>query len=243
MAGAMELAEVVGQLVALRRFPIEPLGGEAPNEVAVRPGGAVGDRAYELLDERDGQALTWQSAPQLLLFSARFLEALVVEDLENWTRVRAPDGREFPMADPEWLADASRRLGRPVQLRRVAAGSPGRGLLHLISRETLRFVERVYGTAVEPLWIRANFVIDLTGGKAFEEDEWVGRQIRIGDTLCEVVAPSQGCLATSYRPEKGPGDASMVEGLLKVRGGSLGLQVRAIKGQRIRVADPVSLVD
>jgi len=239
----MELAEVVGQLIALRRFPIEPLGGETPDEVAVRPDGAVGDRAYELLDERDGQPMTWRSAPELLLFSARFLEALVVDDLESWTRVRVPDGREFPMTDPEWLAEASRRLGRPVRLRRAAEGSPGHGLLHLISRETLRFVERVYGAAVEPHWLRANFVIDLPGGKAFDEDEWVGRQIRIGDTLCEVVAPSQGCLATSYRPEKGPGDASMVDGLLKVRGGALGLQVRATRGQRIRVADPVSLVD
>ncbi len=239
----MELAEVVGQLLALRRFPIEPLGGETPDEVAVRPDGAVGDRAYELIDERDGQGLTWKSAPELLLFSARFQEALVVEDLQSWTRVRVPDGREFPMMDPEWLAEASRRLGRPVRLRPVAAGSPGRGVLHLISRETLRFVERVYGTAVDPHWLRANFVIEITGGKAFEEDEWVGRQIRIGDTLCEVLAPSQGCLATSYRPGKGPGDATMVDGLLKVRGGSLGLQVRATRGQRIRVADPVSVVD
>ncbi|MGE5278142.1 MAG: MOSC domain-containing protein [Acidobacteriota bacterium] len=239
----MELAEVVGQLVALRRFPIEPLGGEAPDEVAVRPDGAVGDRVFGLVDERDGQPLTWKSAPELLLFSARFLEALVVEDLESWTRVRVPDGREFSLADPEWLAEASRRLGRPVRLRRVAPGSPGRGLLHLISRETLRFVERVYGSAVEPQRLRANFVIDLPGAKAFEEDEWVGRQIRIGDTLCEVEAPSQGCLATSYRPAAGPGDASMLDGLLKVRGGSLGLQVRATRGQRIRVADPVSLVD
>jgi uncharacterized protein YcbX len=239
----MELAEVVGQLLALRRFPIEPLGGETPDEVAVRPEGAVGDRAYEVFDERDGQALTWKTAPELLLFAARFQEALVVEDLENWTRVRVPDGREFPMKDPEWLKEASRRAARPVRLRPAAAGSPGRGLLHLISRETLRFVERVYGTAVDPHWLRANFVVEISGGKAFEEDEWVGRQIRIGDTLCEVVAPSQGCLATSYRPEKGPGDASMVDGLLKVRGGSLGLQVRATRGQRIRVADPVSLVD
>jgi MOSC domain-containing protein len=239
----MELAEVVGQLAVLRRFPIEPLGGETPNEVAVRQEGAVGDRVYELAEEQSGQALTWQSAPDLLLYSARFLEDLVVDDLERWTRVILPDGREFPMGDPAWLSDIAGRLGRPVQLRRAASGSPARGVLHLISRPTLRFVERVYGAAVEPRWLRANFVVELSGGKAFEEDEWIGRQIRIGDTLCEVSAPSQGCLAVSYRPERAAGDVSMIEGLLKVRGGSLGLQVRASRGQRIRVADPVSLVD
>jgi uncharacterized protein YcbX len=239
----MELAEVVGHLAVLRRFPIEPLGGETPNEIAVRPEGAVGDRIYELADERDGQALTWKSAPELLFYGVRFLEDLVVEDLEAFARVRLPDGREFQMEDPEWISDVARRLGRPVQLRRSAAATAEHGVLHLISRPTLRFVERVYGAAVEPRWLRANFVIDLSGGKAFEEDDWIGRQIRIGDTLCDVLAPSQGCLAVSYRPEKSSGDVSMVEGLLKVRGGALGLQVRATKGQRIRVADPVSLVD
>ena len=240
---AMELAEVVGQLVALRRFPVEPLGGETPNEIAVRPEGAVGDRVYELVDSRDGSVLTWRATPELLAYQARFLEDLVVDDLENWTRVRLPDGRELPLTSAEWVADVSKRLARPVELRRVASTRPELGVLHLISRPTLRFVERVYGAAVEPRWLRANFVIDLSGGKAFEEDEWLGRQIRIGDTLCEVTAPSQECLAVSSRPEKGAGDHSMLEGLLKVRAGALGMQVRATKGQRIRVADTVSLVD
>ncbi len=240
---AMELAEVVGQLLALRRFPIEPLSGETPNEIAVGTEGAVGDRSYAILDERDRQPLTWQAAPEALLYSARFLEDLVVDDQEAWIRVRLPDSREFEMRDPTWLADLGRRLGRPLALRRSPETGPDSGLMHLISRPTLRFVERVYGAPVEPFWLRANFLIDLSEGKAFEEDEWVGRQIRIGDTLFDVVSPSQGCLAVAFRPEGAAGDVSMVDGLLKVRGGALGLRVRAAKGQRIRVADPVSLVD
>lgn len=239
----MELAEVVGRLSELRRFPIEPFSGEMPNEVVVWPEGAVGDRAYELVDERTAEPLTWRTTPELLLYSARFLEDLVIADLDNWTRVLLPDGREVPLTDPGWLADVSRRLGRPVQLRRAAPTASSNGLLHLISRPTLRFVERVYGAPVEARWLRANFLIDLSGGKAFEEDEWVGRQIRIGDALFDVMAPSQDCLAVTSRAEKPEGDLSMVEGLLKVRNGALGLTVRVSKGQRIRVADAVSLVD
>ena len=91
--------------------------------------------------------------------------------------------------------------------------------------------------------VGVNFVIELSGGKAFEEDEWIGRQVRIGDTLCEIVAPSTECLAVSFHPEKPAGDISMIEGLLKVRSGAVGLQVRVARGQRIRVSDTVSLVD
>ena len=237
----LELAEVVGQIVALKRFPIEPLGGEAPNEIAVRADGPVGDRIYEIVGS-DGAPLTWRTAPELLRYSVRFLEALVVEDLESWARVKAPDGREFAMTDPAWLGDIAQRLGREISLRRAAVGGSQRSL-HLISRSTLRFVERVYGMPLEPLWLRANFVIELAGGKAFEEDDWAGRQLRIGDTLCEVLGSSHGCLATTLPPEKSGGDLSMVDGLLKVRGGSLGVELRASRGQRIRLADPVCLVD
>jgi len=239
----MELAEVVGQLAGLRRFPVVGLAGEAPNEVVVRPEGAVGDRVFEVIEESSGRALSFREAPELSAFAARFLDDLVVDDLESWIRIKTPDGREFPLTDPEWLSELSRRLGRAVRWRRVAESAPDHGILHLISRPTLRFVERVYGTTLEPRFLRANFLIDLSEGKAFEEDEWVGRQIRIGDALCEILAPSQNCLAVTDRLEKPAGDLSMVAGLLKVRGGSLGLRARATKGQRIRVSDPVSLVD
>jgi uncharacterized protein YcbX len=242
-AVAVELAEVVGQLVGLKRFPVEPLGGETPNEVVVRSEGAVGDRTFELVEEASGEPLHWKSAQPLLAYSVRFLDDLVIEDLESWARVKLPDGRELSLGDPQWVEDASRRFGSPVRLRRVPAGAPARGILHLISRPTLRFVERVYGTSIEPRYVRANFLVDLSGGKAFEEDEWVGRQIRIGDTLCDVLTPSRDCLAFGAGAEKPAGDVSMLDGLLKVRGGVIGLQVRAAKGQRIRVADPVSLVD
>jgi len=241
----MELAEVVGQLVSLRRFPVEPLGGETPNEVAIRGAGAVGDRAFELAESDGGAALSWRTAPELLLYAARYLEDLVTQDLENWARVRLPGGREFAISDPEWIADVSRRLGRSVALRPAAeSGREARaGRLHLVTRATVRFVDRVYGASVEPRFQRANFVVDLTGGKAFEEDEWIGRQIRIGDTLCDVVGPSRECIAIPAGSEKPAGDVTMVEGLLKVRGGVVGLEVRVAKGQRIRVADPVAIVD
>ena len=40
----MELAEVVGQLAVLRRFPVRALGGESPDECLVQGSGLAGDR-------------------------------------------------------------------------------------------------------------------------------------------------------------------------------------------------------
>ena len=235
----MELSEVVGQLAVLRRFPVEPLGGESPNEALLVSGGLSGEGAFVILYE-SGDPLRPVDLAACLQFQIRFLDANVVEDLGSWARVRSPDGTETPLSDSAWLADLSRRLGRPVRLQRSESAGESRDL-HLLSLSTLGFLERAYGRALETSRIRVNFLVDLHEGKAFGEDEWVGRQIRVGDGLFDVVGPSRDGLLTGAGPEAG-GDLRMIEGLLHVRGGDLGVRVRAVSGQRVRVGDPIALV-
>jgi uncharacterized protein YcbX len=235
----MELSEVVGQLAGLRRFPVEPLGGESPSEARLVPGGLSGERAFTVVYEA-GEPLRPADFAACLQFHVRFLDANVVEDLGSWARVRSPDGSETPLSDPAWLAELSRRLGRPARLQRSESAGETREL-HLLSRPTLGFLERAYGHAMETARIRANFLVDVHGGKAFIEDEWVGRQIRLGDGLFEVVGPSRETLLTAVGPEAA-GDMPMVQGLLHVRGGDLGVRLRTVSGQRVRVGDPVALV-
>lgn len=236
----MELAEVVGRLETLRRFPVEPLGGESPNEARLSGGGLVGERAFSVVDADSGEPLGADSWPATLQFQARFLDASVVADLDSWARIRSPDGTESPLGDGAWQAELAGRVGRRLKLVRVdRTADPSE--LHLMSRTTLGLLERVYGRALESARIRANFIVDVHGGKVFDEDTWRGRQIRVGDGLFDVVGPSRGCLLTEAGPDAA-GDIGMIEGLLHVRGGDLGVRLRAVSGQRVRVGDPVALV-
>ena len=238
----MELAEVVGSLTALQRFPIEPLGGEAPNVAPVGGPGLLGDRAYDLCDGQTGLALSTVDAPLLLFYGARYADDLVIENLDAWTRVREPGGGECPLTDSRWLEELSRTLGREIVLR-ARPPAPEGAPLRLVSRPTLRLAERTYGCPLEPIRVRANLVIDIPGGKAFEEDRWVGQHLRIGDTLLKVTGPADDCFLASFRPEIARGDPAMLEALVKVRGGHLGVAIRAVSGHRVRVGDPVSLSD
>jgi uncharacterized protein YcbX len=72
----MELAEVVGQLAGLRRFPVRSLGGEEPDEVLMQGSAMAGDRIYDLMDEEQGEALSPATAPRLLRYRARYLDAI-----------------------------------------------------------------------------------------------------------------------------------------------------------------------
>jgi uncharacterized protein len=233
----MELAEVVGHLAALRRFPVEPLAGESPDTALLRDGGLFGDRVFELSDEKTGQPVEAAAAPVLLSYTARYMEDLVAEELDRWTRVRNPAGRDFSITDPEWVSEVSQRLGRPVALKRRETISP----IRLISRPTLRLAERTYGASLEQMRLRANLFVEITEGKAFDEDKWIGQSLRIGDAFLEITRASTGCLLM-IPSEASSGDVDMLRGLLGMHG-HLGVDLRAVGGARIRVGDPVVLVD
>ena len=231
---------MVGQLAALRRFPVASLGGESPNEVRLADGGMIGERAFRIMDAETARPMDPALLEEGLQFQARFLDASVVGDLDSWARVRSPDGTESPLRDEAWQAELSRRVGRRVRVAPADTTTQAREL-HLLSRPTLGFLERAYGRALESARIRANFVVDLHGGKVFGEDAWLGKHIRVGDGLFEVVGPSRGCLLTEAGPPAA-GDLGMIGGLLHVRAGELGVRLRAVSGLRVRVGDPVALV-
>ena len=230
----MDLAEVVGHLAAMSRFPVEPLSGESPDTALLRDGGLFGDRVFGLTDRATGRAL--DPSPVVFSYSARYMEDLIAEELDRWTRVRNPEGREFTVTDPEWVSEMSNRLGRTVALQRRVSPS----VLRLISRPTLRLAERTYGAPLEPARLRANLFVEINEGRAFEEDKWMGHSLRIGEALLEIRGGSAECVGM-YTLDSSPGDLDLLKGLASVHG-HLGLDLRAVAGARLRVGDPVVLV-
>ncbi len=240
----MELAEVVGQLAGLRRFPVRSLGGEQPNECLIQGSGLAGDRIYDLFDEQQGVALSSLTVPFLLRYRARLLDPMVRgSDLAAWIRVRLPDGSERELTDTAWLDDIARRSGHPVRLRAREDVHAEIAPLHVLSVQTVRFIEKQYGGPLEPARFRSNLMLDLPDGRPFEEDRWIGRQIWIGDVLLEIVRQCERSIVPSLdadTPERSPG---ILAAILRGRGGLIGVSARAITGNRLRVGDPVAIID
>ena len=235
---AMDLAEVVGQLAELRRFPVEELDGEAPQIALLDDGGMVGDRSFELYDVESGCAPEASAAPVLRAYSARYLDDLVPGSLEAWARVRVPDGREFAVLDSAWTDDLSARMRRRLAVR--ARGRTGSRLLPLLSRATLRFAERAYGRPLDSALVRACLILEVAEGKPFAEDAWIHRRLRIGDALLSVEAAASDAVVAVAIADAG--DLDMLRGLLHVRS-SLGVSARVLSGTRLRTGDSIQLVD
>ena len=75
------------------------------------------------------------------------------------------------------------------------------------------------------------------------EFEWIGRQLRVGETLLEVRERVGRCKATSANPETGVIDADTLRGLREVVGEQdFGVFAVVLQGGRIRPGDVVEVI-
>ena len=86
------------------------------------------------------------------------------------------------------------------------------GQITLHSRESLAAVAAAVGDAgLSELRFRSNIAIE--GLEAWGEQSWVGRKIRIGKLMFDVVMPKGRCLATHANPHSGQRDLPILKTL------------------------------
>ena len=109
-------------------------------------------------------------------------------------------------------------------------------VISLINLATLRSLEAQWGIRIDPLRFRANFYID--GAAPWEEFDWVGSDIRIGDGLFRVDRRNGRCGATNVDPETGRRDLD-IPGSLRAAFGhkELGIYLVARDNARVNVGD------
>jgi uncharacterized protein YcbX len=167
-----------------------------------------------------------------------------------------PEGRQriaAVLADYVLRLDENPLMGRPerLPLRLIGDGrtpryhdeEAGRTTLH--GRGSIQALQAALGTEVSELRFRSNISVD--GLRAWEEQDWVGRRIRIGAVEFDVVKPKTRCLATHANPETGARDLPILTTLTqKMSQKSPTFAVALLpsrSGGRIHAGDQVVLLD
>ncbi len=120
------------------------------------------------------------------------------------------------------------------------------GQITLHSRESLDAVASAIGDAsLSELRFRSNIAIE--GLKAWEEQSWLGRKIRIGQVIFDVVTPKGRCLATQANPVTGERDLPILKTLISAFNQekptfAIGMVTNGMGGE-IQIGDKVSLVE
>lgn len=111
-------------------------------------------------------------------------------------------------------------------------------VISLINLATVRSLEERWGYRIDPLRFRANLYID--DALPWEEFDWVGSDIRIGDTTFRVDRRNGRCGATNVNPATGRRDLDLPSSLRAAFGHKeLGVYLVAREQGRIAVGDGV----
>lgn len=137
-----------------------------------------------------------------------------------------------------------RREGRAhwVESDGVSFTDVPQNCLSLLNLESVRDLEARMGRPIDPRRFRAN--LHVRGGAPWEEFDWVGREIRIGEVTLRVPARIPRCNATSVNPDTGERDVNVVKGLRAAYGHyDMAVYAEVVRGGRVTVGDEVGLPD
>lgn len=248
---------------SVSRLAVAPVKGLAlahPEEVEVTPTGVPENRRFYLVDERGKLVSGTRDGP---LFGVR------AECDPDGTRLSLAfsDGRrvagDVELGEPAttmffgrpvggrlvvgpWSDSLSELLGRRVRLLR--AEEPGGGFdsypVSLLSDASLDELARRSGAeAVDGR--RFRMLVHVAGARPHEEDEWLGRRVRLGEVVVAVTERDPRCRMTTRNPDTGIRDFDTLKAIKSYRGVSdtngidFGVYAEVVEPGRVRIGDPV----
>jgi uncharacterized protein YcbX len=204
------------------RLSIAPVKGTRlvhPERVMLARAGVPENRRFHLVNEKGRLYAGSRHGPLVRIVSAydadtewlslTFPDGRVVEgraDAVGEPVVTNFWGREAPGAEVEgpWSEAVSSFVGEPVRLVRTERAGDGNDshAASIVSTASLEELARRAG--VEQVdGRRFRMLVQVDGVGPHEEDRWMGRRVRVGDAVVEVVRPDPRCVVTEQDPETG----------------------------------------
>lgn len=209
------------QVESLYIAPVKSLGLSRLERASVTARGIAGDRAFYMIDAQD-RVLTQRDCGALVQIRADYdpvgehLRLTFPEGVaEDDVRTRDAAGGSFYgtqfrglVVDGPFGAALSAFAGRDVRLVKAAADALAFDdhPISLCSDASVRRVrEAAQYEAVDVRRFRQNIVVS-GAGMPHEEDEWIGRNVRVGRASIRVVKRDARCEMTTHDPDTGAYD-------------------------------------
>ncbi|WP_371060571.1 MOSC domain-containing protein [Rhodosalinus sp. 5P4] len=245
---------MTGTVASLWRHPIKSHGREEVDAVTLLAGRTMpGDRVWAVAhDASQATGTAWAScvnftrvakAPALMAVTARYDEAAGTVTLTHPERATLAFD---PDAEPEALLDWVAPLmpadrAAPARIVRV----PGRGMtdsdfpsVTLCNLASHRAVEQRIGRPLSIHRWRGNIWMD--GLAPWEEFDWIGREVQLGDAVLRVRERTDRCLATAANPETGRRDADTLGALDSWGHRDFSVRAEVLRGGAVGPSDRVA---
>jgi len=231
-----------GTIRQLGRYPVKSMRGEPLFATTLTLQGVPADRRYAFVQTASRSSFPWLTArelPELLCYCTSVTEAGAQEAAVT---VTAPGGKKFPITSDELRESLEARSGKKLFLLYDYRGSYDVAPISLISRQTVSQIAKESETAEDPLRFRPNLLVDLESGEPFDELNWVGRIVRVGDTArIAITQVDQRCMMITLDPASAKPSPAILRCVTQQHKQCAGVYATVLTPGEVRVGDTVSL--
>jgi len=246
--------------------PVKGLRIQRVRHIDIDPGGLRGDRVFHVIDDRSRmfngkRSGALQEVTALLVEPAQLtLSFTGGARVSGAVRTGPPLEAEFfsrsrlvlPVEGP-FSAALSDHVGVPLRLVVAADGTSAVdrgpwGAVTLVSQASLAALAALAGGELDARRFRMS--IEVSGAEVFEEDRWVGRDLRVGGAVIRPEGHVGRCVVTSRDPDTGRVDVPTLDLLRSLRRGdatteplALGIHAAVVSPGAVAVGDTVQIAD
>lgn len=233
----------IGEIKHINRYPIKSFAGESLNSVRVESYGLHGDRSLAFVDStKDGWAryITARQIPEMLSYKA---ELIPTDQLYPQVKIICPDGRVQEWND-QLLEKIQRFTDRHVTMEQIGLQSLEQravddGSLLIITEQSLKKIEQLWGKKMDYSRFRSNFVISLYGDE--NDSDYIGRNLIVGDAELTIKSLCERCSMITIDPVTLEKDASLLKKVHESMSLNFGLYADVASVGTVKVGDPVYL--
>lgn len=232
----------VGVIRQLARFPVKSMRGHALASTRLTLQGVPGDRKYAFVQAASRSSFPWLTArelPELLCY----LTSIEGDgSSEETVTVTSPSGEKWRVESEELRRELETRSGRSLFLLHDHRGSYDAAPVSLISHQTVAWIASESGTEEEPWRFRPNLLVDLKDGEAFDELNWVGRILRVGDQArIAVTEVDLRCMMITLDPANGKASPAILRCVVQQHEKRAGVYATVITPGDVCAGDTVML--
>ncbi len=246
-------------IASIYRHPVKGLTPEALTRVELTPGeGLPHDRRFAIAHGAtrfDPVAPEWLAKTNFLMLMKDERLAKLHTSFDDATGVLtvARDGKTVARASLEdqtgrtvleqffgaYLRSESRGAPKIVSAPGHMFSDVAAKVVSIIGLASIGDLERVVRAPVDPRRFRAN--VYFSGGRPWEEMQWVGRRIAIGPVQLAVIKTITRCAATNVDPDTGERDLNLPLALQQGFGHpTMGIYARVLTAGAIALGDAIA---
>ncbi len=226
----------VGHVTSLARYPVKSTAGENVSVVDLDERGVQHDRRWAMYLP-DGGIVSGKTTRRFRKIDRTMLwRSVMPADGSGVPIVQAPDGQIYSADDPAAEAALSVAFGQPVTLRReTTTRHHDECGVHLITTSSIRQIEEIIGGRIDPARLRANVIVN-TQGVGFVEDDWIGRDLALGDEVVLRLGPGMPrCIMVDQPQASIHADVPILKAIGSAHDVLLGLQATVLRAGRIHL--------